>query len=368
MANLTQQEFLAIADIYPYNINVWCTESTPITVLGVTVPLIDGDGISVANTLQQAQTIVIPIDNDPASSIQLQIVTRVIGGTSPNNYYFYIVQPFDADDYVDPNANEVIQSGQVILLPNLRNGSFFTSEYNVVLNNAQENRQSDYLTLSTSNTYAQLQDSLYSDTGWVNGRYAGTTTTRDTYASIDSAILGSSFEGTFYPTTTPDTDIVNAEVSERSYTEYFHTDITTYPTYSLELPELFTIKGSQSATTTTILTEPIVGSNKPFRVYKPGDVLLIQDSSEILKVESMTRISAAEEYQITAIRGWNNTLPATLLDNKQLTKLRTVRLYELEGNKPSPVKRGKIRIKDTGYIVHLDRSGYVISGSVPPTV
>jgi len=369
MANLTQQEFLAIADIYPYNLNVWCTEDTPVTVLGVTVPLIDSDGISVANTLQQVQTLIIPIDNDTAASIQLSIITRVLLGTSPNSYYFFTVQPLDADDYVDPNANEVMQNGQVVLLPNLRNGSFFTSEYNVLLNNAQENRQSDYLTISTSTTYAQIQDSLYSDTGWTNGRYTGTVTNRDNYASIDSAIIGSSFEGTYYPITIKDSEITNTEISERSYLEYFHTDLATYPTYSLDVPTLFTIKGTQTdLLSTTILTEPITGNNKPFKLYKPGDVLLVQDSSEILKVQSMVRYSAAEDYIITVIRGWNNTTPATLTDNKELTRVRTVRLYELEGNKPSPVKRGKIRIKDTGYIVHLDRSGYIISGSVPPTV
>jgi hypothetical protein len=43
-------------------------------------------------------------------------------------------------------------------------------------------------------------------------------------------------------------------------------------------------------------------------------------------------------------------------------------VFELEGNKPSPVKQGKIRIKDTGYIVYTDLLGYVISGSTPPII
>ena len=40
-----------------------------------------------------------------------------------------------------------------------------------------------------------------------------------------------------------------------------------------------------------------------------------------------------------------------------------MRIFELEGNKPSPVKKGKIRIKDTGDIVATDLLGYVVSGS-----
>jgi hypothetical protein len=49
-----------------------------------------------------------------------------------------------------------------------------------------------------------VQDSLYSDTGWINGRYEGTSTNNITYASIDPAILGSSIQGTYYPLQTQD--------------------------------------------------------------------------------------------------------------------------------------------------------------------
>ena len=76
MANLTQQEFLDIADLYPEGINIWCTESTPITVLGVSVPLTDNEGNSIGNTLEQVQTITLPVDNDPGTTIELQINSR----------------------------------------------------------------------------------------------------------------------------------------------------------------------------------------------------------------------------------------------------------------------------------------------------
>jgi hypothetical protein len=57
-----------------------------------------------------------------------------------------------------------------------------------------------------------------------------------------------------------------------------------------------------------------------------------------------------------------------ILVNNYLFKINSIRIFELEGNKPSPVKQGKIRIKDTGYIVYTDLLGYVISGSTPPLI
>jgi len=301
MANLTQQEFFDIADLYPEGINIWCTEATPVTVLGVTVPFADNEGNSVENTLEQVQTITLPVDNDPGATVELQITSRVIRGTVPFRYYFFTVEPRNITPYISyiaPALNEVVQDGEVILLPNLRGGSFYVSDYNVILNTAQDNRLSDYILRDTSTTFAAVQDSLYSDTGWINARYEGTTTNNLTYSSIDSAILGASLQGTYYPLQTPDAEINNVDVAERTYLEYFHNSLETYP----------------------------------------------------------------------VARGWNNTPKQTLSANDQLFKIQSIRMFELEGSKPSPVKQGKIRLKDTGYIAYTDLLGYLVSGSTPPII
>lgn len=366
MADLTQQEFLEIADIYPRGINLWCTSGSLVTALGVTVPFEDNENASVRNTLQQIDSITLPVDNNPGSSVELRVTSRVIRGTSPYEYFFFTVQPKNIDFYVNPTANEVIQDGEVILSPNLRGGSFFTSNYNVVLNTTQNNRTSDYIQLSTSTTLASIQDSLYSDTGWINARYDGSSTNNKTYASIDSAIQGASFQGTYYPTSATDTDINNIDVSERSYLEYFHTALQTYPEFTLVSPSLFFIFGTQTSTTsTTLLIKPWT-DNKPLKLYEPGDLIKVEQTSEVMKVVSITRLSANNDYNLEVIRGWDNTpRTSTFSDGDSIYKINTIRLFELEGSKPSPVKQGKIRIKDTGYIVHTDLLGYVVSGSAP---
>jgi hypothetical protein len=112
----------------------------------------------------------------------------------------------------------------------------------------------------------------------------------------------------------------------------------------------------------------IQANNKPFKTYEPGELLKVTQvspSQEVMKVISMTRLSANNDYNLEVVRGWNNTPRVEIENNANIYSITNVRLFELEGNRPSPVKQGKIRIKDTGYIVHTDLLGYVISGSAP---
>lgn len=377
MADLTQQEFFNIADLYPEGINIWCTESTPVTVLGVTVPFTDNEGTDVQGTLQQVQTITLPVDRDPGATVELRITSRVIRGVAPFRYYFFTVEPKNITAYVSytpPIFNEVIQDGEVILLPNLRGGSFYVSDYNVILNTAQDNRLSDYILRDTSISFAAIQDSLYSDTGWINARYNGSTTNKLTYSSIDSAILGSSLQGTYYPLQTPDTEINNIDVAERTYLEYFHDSLNTYPAFALEAPYLFYMDQQYLDTTTTEIVVRATLTNRPLVTYQPGDLLIKRDTSpavygqEVMKVVSMTRLTTGNDYLLTVIRGWNNTPKEVLDANDELYKIQSIRMFELEGSKPSPVKQGKIRLKDTGYVVYTDLLGYLVSGSTPPII
>lgn len=364
MANLTQQEFLEIADLYRKGINLWCTETAPVQVLGVTVPFTDKLNDNVVNTLQQVETITVPVDNDPGSTVELKITSRVIRGTAPYRYYYFTVEPRDITTYISPELNEVIQNGQVILLPNLRGGSFYVSDYNVTLNTTQNSRLSDYIIRSTSITFADIQDSMYSDTGWINARYEGTSTNSQTYSSIDPAIQGSSLQGTYYPIQTSDVEINNIDVSERPYLEYFHTSLQAYPSYSLETVPLFQTDGVYGTVDTSITVTPL-SQNNPFKLYQPGDLLQKVGGKEVIKVITMYRLSAANDYRIEVVRGWNNTLKQVLVNSDVLDRIVNIRMFELEKNKPSPTKQGKIRLKDTGYVVHTDLLGYIISGSTP---
>lgn len=365
MANLTQGEFLAIADIYPSQINIWCTETTPVDVLGVTVPVLDNNGNNLSAVLGQAETINLPVDNQLNTSVQLRILTKTARTVANIQYYFFTTQQQNIDTFTDPVANESIANGEVIFLPELRGGNFTTSDYNILLNIAQINRTSEYLTELGSINKAAVQDSLYSDTGWTNARYNGTITNRNNYASIDSAIKGVSFEGTFYPITFSDSEIANIETANRTYTVYFHDGNKDYPEYVVDTENLFETANSVTSQETSFLVVPTTENLSKTKLYEQGDVLLVGSSTEILKVISIVR-TTGNTHQLTVSRGWNNTpISATINSGIEFTRIGNTRVFELEQSKPSPVRQGKIRIKDTGNILFIDKAGYLISGSTP---
>lgn len=364
MATLTQQEFLAIADLYPEGINLWCTDSAPISVLGVTVPFIDNEGHNVRDTLSQIQTITLPVDNDAETTVELVITSRVIRGISPRMYYFFKVESKDINTYVNPVENEIVVNADVLLLPSIQGGVFYGGNYDITVNTAQNSRTSEYIMKSTSTTFADVQDSLYSNTGWINARYVGTPTNALSYVGIDSALRGSSIQATYYPIQTPDTEINNVDTSERSYKEYFHTGPQTYPSYSIETPDLFFNNPGIFPTDTVITLYP-TSSNIPIKLYEPGDLIKALNSSEIIKVKTMERLTSNNDYRVEVIRGWNGTTPGEYIPTTKFYKINSTRVFELEKSKPSAVRQGKLRLKDTGYIVYLDALGYIVSGSNP---
>jgi len=362
--DLTQEEFLLIAENFTDQVNIWCTLDTPTRVLGLTVPLQDLDGNDLTQTLQQVSRITLPVDTDTRQSVELQITSRTIKGQTPNRYYFFTVLTKDVDVLVSPKINEGIPTAEVLFTPDIRGGNFFTGNYNVVINTVQESRPSEYISASNSAIPANIQDSLYSDTGWVNARYNGTPTDRDTYASIDPAILGKSFEATYFPISLLDTEIQSIDVTERIYSEYFHASLETYPTYSLEDNVLFKTFGPQTATS-SILTVSTTSTNTPVTLYEPGDLLRPVGSGEVLKVVGMRRF-VSNQYNLEVIRGWNNTITSSISDNTNLIRIESIRVFELEKTKPFPVRRGKLYIKDTRQVLYVDRTGYIISGTLPP--
>lgn len=364
MADLTRNEFLELADLYPQQLNIWCTATAPTTVLGISVPFIDQEGNSISNILAQITKINIPVDSENTTSVELIITAREIRTSGVYSYYFFDVVPKDVTILVDnPSENEPLGIEEGILSPNLVTAIFNSSVYNVIINTAQDNRTSEYLTIQGTDSKAPIQDSLYSDTGWINGRYLGSSTNRNSFSSIDSALVGGAFQGTYYPFTAADQEIQNADSSERSYLEYFHNGAETYPSYSIETPSLFYLQNNIDNSVSTFTVIPQL-TNKPLKLHQQGDLLRPSGSSEIMKVIGMVN-TISNQYDMEVIRGWNNTVKTSVLGSTSLYKINSIRIFELEGNKPSPVKRGKIRVKDTQNILYIDQTGYMVSGTLP---
>lgn len=169
------------------------------------------EGINVFDGLSSLTAIVVEIGG---VEYTLNITNFINKGT----YYNF--------DFVDitvgpTSGNEIIAQGNtptscklVKFLPSLSDSSFTNSDYDVQINNINEQRRSAYVQdvdrkrsqvepanltaiLNDSAVKTDVPDSNYSDTGLINARYYGTETSINDYG-VTSAISAGSFTGYTY--------------------------------------------------------------------------------------------------------------------------------------------------------------------------
>ena len=124
-------------------------------------------------------------------------------GSNAYDFYYYRVTPVD---FTITDADGYISDVQVLIAPYTADILFENSEYNPFIGDTQENRQSKTVfkadrgesaviptnfqsILNGTATYADIQDSNYSATGWSNARYSGTKTSVANYG-VAPVLLG----------------------------------------------------------------------------------------------------------------------------------------------------------------------------------
>lgn len=371
---MTQQEFLAIANLYPNQINVWITpDPAPYRVQGVSIPVIDKSQENTSQYLEQVQTVILPVSSTQVLS--LKVTARSIQYSGTITYYFLNVEEIPINSITPVTNNNT----KVIILPGLDGAIFEKSPYNILQGGVEIQRQSDYITQFGSSVKAYIQDSSYSSTGWINARYEGSSTSILNYKAVEPAIAGNTFKGNYYSITTTDDQINNQNTLERVEKTYLHTGNTQLPEYELRKISLW-IAGPQTPTqdfinvktfTGTFFTGPI----PPFTL-KVGDLIKIESTNpleayvETLKVNKITpqqgnlgEIGTA--YRLDVTRGWGRTqLPQQdYVSDNSIRRISPVRVFELQGNKVQGASQGKIRVVETSEIITIDQLGFVITGS-----
>ena len=183
---MTQEEFLIIANNNLTQVNVWYTETVPYTILGVTIPTTNYAGENIIGYLQQITQMTLEVSE--GSFVTLDIVERSLLGDTPTQYYYFITS---AGIIQDPGDNQV-SPGKLIFTPGINGLGFQQGGFNATLGEVEENRKSEYIMQAdrisyintgaglptnieqletNSATRAQVQDSLYSSTGWISARY-----------------------------------------------------------------------------------------------------------------------------------------------------------------------------------------------------
>jgi len=277
---MTQQDFLNIAEIYPDTLNVWYTDLN--VILGLTVPVLTATSPAedILPILQQVETITLPVNG--TDSVVLNILTRsiqsVIVAGVLKQYYFFTVTPTQIG-----TAETVITNGQVIFEPGYSGVAFIASGYDVLEGSVEDQRVSAYImkaeetnrsiqypllpgnidalqnnTAERSNT----QDSNYSTTGWIRGRYDGTKTDRYNYGTIDPAITGKIFNGSYFANNVTDGMIQSQSATDTIYENYFYSSKQDIPTPTIRFSgfELYTGITTRQQTTFQIFTSTVYSS------------------------------------------------------------------------------------------------------------
>ena len=395
---MTQQDFLNIAELYPDTLNVWYTNTN--TVLGLTIPVLSAASPpdNLLNILQQVQTITLPVNS--TNSVVLTVLTRslqsvVIAGVL-KQYYFFTVNPTAIGI-----ADTIIGNGQVILEPGYSGVAFIASGYDVLEGSVEDQRVSAYImkaeetnrsiqypllpgnidalqnnTAERSNT----QDSNYSTTGWIRGRYDGTKTDRYNYGTIDPAITGKIFNGSYFANNVTDGMIQSQSATDTIYENYFYSSKQDIPTPTIRFSgfELYTGITTRQQTTFQIFTSTVYSSSYQVNA---GDLVAITDGTaignygygsnyEIMQVVTATPlpITVPNEFrlQLTVNRAWNGTVAPTdtYSVSNDIMKLDPTRIFKLNRSKIEVGERGKYKVKETGEILYVDKLGTLMQSNV----
>ena len=383
---MTQPEFFAYTQLHPTQVNVWYSDGpAPYQIKAVTLPVYDQGTPpqDVSQYLTQIQQISIPLSTGEV--ITLEIITRQSVSTTLGNYYYFTVVPYTISNI----GNSSLTNTDVVFTPAIDGNIFNDSPYNVLQGFIESERTSAYIMqsdrykigtlenptytgplnidelLSGSAALAQVQDSNYSDTGWISARYDGTKTTRLEYKSAEPALTGRFFEAAEYPSGSSIAQI-NYQISSSqvTYTNHFYAGTGDVPGFTVLNTGLY-YSQSYSQYDELIFVQPVGYGAAPI-VPKAGDFIDTNTAthSEIAKVIAVGIITSPSlKYSLQLERGYYGTPQAFTGTGTAMNKLIPVQVYNVSGNRLTGVPKGKVLVKETGAILTLDKLGYVVSST-----
>lgn len=401
--NMTQAEFIAYAQISPNQaqVNIWYSDTAPYTIQGLTLPTVNVLGQDITAYLDQVQQVIVPISiGGVTQDITLNILTRQSYSTPGGNFYFFTVTP-----YVVSSITQGAFSGslaEVSFTPAIDINVFNESPYNVLQGSVEETRKSDYimlsdrykvgapglpgytgptninLLLSGSASLADVQDSLYSDTGWISARYTGTKTNSADY-KVSPAVTGKIFKGAQYPYSGLTADLVPIRYQISSsiviYSDYFYTGEGDTPGFSSTYITNIAVSGStvSNSGTNIYVKHASGGDPKPF-LPEIGDTIafdggagsVLSNNFEVAYVAGVSLFATSPiiVYVLSVNRPYDgSTTTVSIADGDTLFNLLPTQILKLSGNKATGLNKSLMVVEETGEILTLNDFGFVVSGS-----
>lgn len=333
-------------------------------------------------------------DVNTNNNLQFLKVSRVVIG---NFFVYHFSEDARPEMSVAPTPNSIIAtvetgSTNLTIIPGENVIRFDNSDFNILYNSVEENTLSRYIVKSDRNALyirstgstptstvpgnfnniisgtadlAQVQDSNYTDTGWIAGRYVGTSTNRTNYRGIDPAFTGIPFEGSSYSVQIADNRIFSQSDTERVYDTFILTDTQEIPSFvaSRDFTNTqYQLNADLERTETSFILKRLSYTQNLY--INAGDVIGPEDTKELMKVDSIVKIGNQDLYTVNVQRGWNSTGITGSLQDRYLKKIRPVTIFEIDGNKLNTVKKSKIKVKDSDEVLYIDQDGMIISGTI----
>lgn len=314
--------------------------------------------------------------------------TRYIPLDNGVPYYFYtvssnlVVNLLDASIFsggsYDPSI--VQDNTQISFTPFINDILFSLSEYNPLYNNSlnlrlstsrvQSDRISGFTTptnldaiTSGSATLAQVQDSFYTTTGIINGRYNGSKSTQDNYGGVKPSLSVRRFEGEVY-TSDADVKLVCGTLeSNRVLIEIAHTGEQTLPSFSSSSLGIVTSNSINSSNQNIITYQGILTGS-----IDQGDILQIvgNEGTEKIRVVQHNAFNTLLVVQ----RGYLGSVANSSINvGTSITTLDRNDILRFEGNtsKLAAVNNSIIYVKANNNLIYTDDFGTIYSSSQCPT-
>lgn len=339
-------------------------------------------------------TFVIPSGNN--IDFDVEITNRAYyenNGTNP--FFYFLFNPITLPDIENTPYStymqDVYQTVEVTFTPYLLDITFGFSEYNATIGNAIENRKSQIRVesdrvedtvlpsnweaiISGSAFPATVQDSLYYDTGWTNGRYNGTDIDAGGNAGITPAFTGTPFRGEVFSRDTNNAFICSTARKQVDYVDLLHTSTTPLPTFTSgsigATIALTAYPGNfMKASDTVLYLNTLAELNSPgTKIVEKNTILLFQDLTdpsiyELMRVSNVDTTTSPTQY--TVQRGYGDTTavtyPVGTSNPAYLVSPFDIFLFEQENVKyVRLINNSKILVQGNSTIVDTDDYGNVI--------
>jgi hypothetical protein len=387
---MTEQAFIAlhrdtlVGNInFPNRININYDVTGPgtgrITGVSITNRALQGSTTpELGSTLSKLTSIRFKIDNIP---FILTVISRSrylqTPGSNGYDFYYYRVVPVD---FTVTDADGYISDVQVTVTPYTADILFDNSEYNPLIGDTQELRKSKTVfkadrgesaiiptnfqsILDGTATYADIQDSNYTNTGWSNARYTGTKTSVINYG-VSPVLVGRTIQGEVNTTGSAKNTICSRSLADRVVEPIFHTGTTDLPEYK-EVVSNYKVAAAMSLTSTML--EYTYGSNSASGSIEIGSIIQVISTGEGKGPEYMRVKNIYPDLEKMEVERGYQGLSSEYLhgENDAINVVLPVSLYQFDesGVNFISIANAQVWVKDSRDILKTDIYGVVYRSS-----